>query len=84
MVRRVGWAGRGVLPGSVDDEAPHWWSAMPWERVFPACAVPPIILNRRFKRVACRGHQALPRRSAHRPARGLATTLAQHWSKECL
>ena len=43
--------------------------------VFPTCAVPPVILNRGFKRVACRGLQALPRGSAHQPVNGAATAL---------
>src|SRR5262249_21130565 len=35
--------------------------------VFPTCAVPPVILNRGFKKVACQGLQALPRGNAHQP-----------------
>jgi len=47
----------------------------------PACAVIPVILNRGFKRVACRGLQALPRGSAHGPINGSATSLGSIGSK---
>ena len=40
-----------------------------------------LILNLRFKRVTCRGLQALPLGSAHQPAYGAATSLSSIGSK---
>src|SRR5207253_10606807 len=61
------WCAPGQLPG-------HSLAERMNEEGVPRLCRAIRHLEPEFKRVACRGHQALPRRSAHRPIKGLATS----------